>query len=120
MATYTKIPLSQSSNGSSILVSTSATPGVLIHTTQALSANSDEIWLYAFNNTQFPANLTIYWGNTATNNNCTNVINPNAGMAILTPGLLLKGDGSSGAVIYSTCATPSAVNIVGYVNRITA
>ncbi len=121
MATYSKIPLSQSINGKSITLTTSAAPYTLLHTTDTLSANTDEIWLYAANNSTVDTSITIYWGSSATSDLLSPiVIQAYAGATLLCPGFILTGSGSEGSTIYATVASPSAVQIVGYVNRITA
>jgi hypothetical protein len=121
MATYSKIPLSQSANGRSIMLTASAAPYTLIHTTGSLSANTDEIWLYAVNNSTADALITLYWGSSATADLLAPiVIQAYAGAALLIPGFILTGTGSAGTTVYATVATPSAVEIIGYVNRITA
>lgn len=121
MATYSKIPLSQSINGKSIMLTTSAAPYTLLHTTGSLSANTDEIWLYAANNSSADTLITIYWGSSATTDILAPiVIQAYAGATLLSPGFILNGDGLDGSTIYATVASPSAVEVIGYVNRITA
>lgn len=121
MATYSKIPLSQSANGRSIMLSTSAAPYTLIHTTDALSTNTDEIWLYATNSSAADTLMTLYWGSSATSDLLAPiVIQAYAGATLLIPGFILTGTGSVGSTVYATVSQPSAVEIVGYVNRITA
>jgi hypothetical protein len=120
MATYSKIPLSQSTYGRTIMLSTSAAPYTLIHTTDSLSANTDEIWLYAANNSTSDALMTIYWGSSATVDTLAPiVVQAYAGATLIAPGFILTGTGSEGSTVYATVATPSSVEIIGYVNRIT-
>jgi hypothetical protein len=121
MATYSKIPLSQSSNGKAIMVTLSSAPGSLIHSTGISSANIDEVWLYASNISTADTLLTLYWGSSASSD-IASVINIQAyaGPVLISPGLILRGDDSSSSTIYTTVQQPSAVEIVGYVNRITA
>lgn len=121
MATYSKLNLSQSTNGRSIMVSASAAPYTLIHTTSISATNTDEIWLYAANRSTADTLLTLYWGSSATDDLLAPiVIQAYAGTTLLIPGLILNGTGSAGSTIYATVAIPSAVEVVGYVNRITA
>jgi hypothetical protein len=121
MASFSKIPLSQSSRGRSIMLSTSAAPYTLIHTTGTASTNTDEIWLYAANNSTSDALMTIYWGSSAFADILSPiVIQAYAGATLISPGFILTGTGSTGSTVYATVATPSAVEIIGYVNRITA
>lgn len=119
MATYSKILLSPSATGASIPIAATAAPGTLLHATTSSTANMDEVWLYAFNNTQSPVNLTIYIGGATASNACITTINPSVGLTLVTPGLVFKGDGSTGSAIYAIGATANAINITGYVNRIT-
>lgn len=121
MATYSKIPLSNSTNGKSILLTLSSAPGTLIHTTGTSTANLDEIWIYATNNSGADSLTTFYWGTTATQDLITQVnVQAYAGATVIIPGTILTGTGSVGNVVYAYAQTPSAVNIIGYVNRITA
>lgn len=121
MATYSKIPLSQSSNGKAIMVTLSSAPGSLIHSTGTSSANIDEVWLYASNVSTADTLLTLYWGSSASSDIASVItIQAYAGPQLISPGLILRGDDSSGSTIYTTVQQPSAVEIVGYVNRITA
>ncbi len=121
MATYSKIPLSQSSNGRAIMVALSSTPGTLIHITGTLSANIDEVWLYAANNSAADTLITLYWGSSAAADLLAPIlIQAYAGTVLLSPGLILAGTGSVGSTIYATVAQPSAVELIGYINRITA
>jgi hypothetical protein len=121
MATYSKIPLSQSANGKAIMVALSSAPGSLIHSTGISSANIDEVWLYASNVSAGDTLLTLYWGSSASADIASVItIQAYAGLTLISPGLILRGDDSSGSTIYTTVQQPSAVEIVGYVNRITA
>lgn len=116
MATYSKIPFSQSSNGKSIILSLSSAPGVLIHTAVA-SPSTDEIWLYASNTTAADSMTTFYWGTTAIGDVLAQVnVQAYAGLTLIVPGLILNNANT----IYAFTQTPSAVDIAGYVNRITA
>jgi hypothetical protein len=92
MATYSKHLLSASGSGLGILVSASATPGTLIHTSISGSVNLDEIWLYAINSGSSPLKLTLEWGEeVAPNGNIEAYINGESGLALIVPGLLLQG-----------------------------
>lgn len=121
MATYSKIPLSQTAIGAGILLTSSGSPGIQIHATQNNATDLDEVWMYANNTGSADALLTMYWGLTG----ITNIIGPvniqaYAGPTLISPGLILQGSGSSSSVVYGTSSVPSGVNIYGYVNRITA
>jgi hypothetical protein len=49
MATFSKVLLSGSTNGASVLVAATSTPGTTIHTAVSGTSSLDEIWLYADN-----------------------------------------------------------------------
>ena len=116
MATYSKIPFSQSTNGKSIMLSLSSSPGTLIHTAAA-SPNMDEIWLYASNVSSSDSITTFYWGTTATSDIIAQVnVQAYAGLTLVIPGLILNNSNT----IYAFTQFPSAVDVAGYINRITA
>lgn len=121
MATYSKIPLSQTAIGAGILLTTTGVPGIQIHSTNSNATDIDEIWLYANNTGTADALLTLYWGITGS----TNVLGPiniqaYGGPTLISPGLVLEGSGSTASVIYGNSSVASGINIYGYVNRITA
>lgn len=117
MATFSKIPLSQSINGKSVLLSLSASP-ILLHTTNIDTSYIDEIYMYASNSMTYDTVMTLYWGTSSVAISNIN-INAYTGLTTLVPGLILRGDGITGSSIYASVVNPSAVNITGYVNRIT-
>ena len=114
MATYSKQLLSGSTNGRSIAVAATATPGTLIHTATSTAGALDEIWLYADNNTTSAVKLTLEFGGTSTADQIEITIAGESGLVLITPGLILNG----GVVVRAFAATASALSIVGYVNRI--
>lgn len=121
MPTYTKNLLSGSSFGASIMLSTTASPGTLIHSTEIGATATDEVWLYANNVSGIDATVTVFWGTTATNNNLGPMtVQGYAGPVLISPGLILQGSGSTAANIYALPSSTSGINIVGYVNRITS
>jgi len=115
MATYSKQILSGSTSGKMIKVAATATLGTTIHTAHA--TDTDEIWLYAVNSDSTARKLTIEYGG-ATSPDCLIeiTIQPEAGLVLVVPGLVLTGS----LVITAFCATANVVMIGGYVNRITA
>ena len=62
MATYSKIVLSESTDGVGILVDDDATAGKLIHEGSGTAADYDEVWIYASNISAADKKLTIEWG----------------------------------------------------------
>jgi hypothetical protein len=115
MATFSKIALSGSTNGKQIPVVATATAGTLIHTAQSGTAGIDEIWLYATNPTASAVVLTIEYGGVLTADQIKVTIPSQAGLTVVVPGLVLN----NALVVRAFGATASAINISGYVNRIT-
>lgn len=120
MGTFAKVQLSGSTGGQPILVAATGTPGTLIHSTGTSSTIIDEIWLYAQNDHSADLLLTIEFGGTTSPNNLIRqTITTRAGLILITPGLILNGDGSSARSIRAFCASANLVHLSGYVNRIT-
>ena len=116
-ATYSKLPLSGSTNGRAILVAATATAGTLIHTAVSGTTNLDEVWIYAMNTSTSSVTLDIEWGGvTAPNDLIELTILPEAGLVTVIPGLLLN----NGLVIRAFAGSANVINIQGFVNRITA
>ena len=117
MATFTKIPLSGSTDGKPILVDDAATPGKTIHTSSSTATTIDEVWLYAMNTGTAALKLTIEWGGTTAGFLIEQTIPSENGLVLVVPGLLMKGNATPW-----TCAAFAAnatdINITGYVNRI--
>lgn len=119
MATFSKVKFSASTQGKPI-TATGTAPGTIIHTTGTSSSIIDEVWLYATNYTATDVFLTVYFGGmTTANERIEMTVTAESGLYLVVPGLILTGDGSSGASIIALAGTGSAINIAGYVNRIT-
>jgi hypothetical protein len=116
MATFSKQKFSESTNGRQIKVVATASSGTLIHT--AHSTAFDEVWLYAVNDTSTDRLLTIQWGGTtATDDDIEYTVKAQNGLYLIIPGLILTGS----TTIRAYCAAAAnAIQISGYVNRITA
>jgi hypothetical protein len=120
VATFTKIPLSGSTDGRGIHIDDSSTPGKTVHTGSATATTIDEVWLYATNYDSTDRKLTIEWGGaTAGGDIIEFTVKAENGLFLIVPGLILKGNATP-LVIAAFAATTSAINIFGYVNRITA
>lgn len=120
MATFTKNHLSGSTDGRGIHIDDSATPGKTIHTGSTTVTTVDEIWLYATNYDTTARKLTIEWGGTTAGGDIMEFTVPaESGLYLIVPGLIIKGNASA-LVVAAFAATTSAINIFGYVNRITA
>lgn len=120
MATYNKLVLSGSTDGAGILIAANATPGTTIHTASATASTLDEIWLYAVNSESSAIKLTIEWATaTAPNGNIELTVPAEAGLTLVVPGLVLKGNATP-LVVKAFAATANKIIIHGYVNQITA
>ena len=114
MATYSKVKLSGSTDGKMIKVVATATLGTTIHTAHATAL--DEVWLYAVNSDTTARKLTIeYGGATSPDALIEQTIQPESGLVIVVPGLIL----TNSLVVTAFCATANVVMIAGFVNRIT-
>lgn len=114
MATFTKTLLSGSTNGASILVSASATPGTLIHTAQSGTSGLDEIWLYADNSSSATVKLTVEFGGTAEKDQIELNIPGESGLVLVVPGLVLNNS----LITRAFAGTSNLISISGYVNRV--
>ena len=114
MATFSKLPLSASTNGKGILVSASASPGTIVHTSASGSAY-DEVWIYAMNTASATATLDIEYGGTATQDLIELSITGESGLVLVIPGLYLNNS----QVVRAFASSTSTVSIHGYVNRVT-
>lgn len=121
MATFAKTKLSASTDGVPILITATAggASGVTIHTGSSTATTYDEVWLYAMNTDTTARLLTIEWGGTTAGFLIQQTIPAQAGLVLVAPGLLLKGNATP-VVIKAFAATGSVINITGYVNQITA
>jgi hypothetical protein len=98
-------------------VAATATPGTAIHTAVAGASAWDEVYLWASNVTAATATLTIEWGGVTDpgDHACKSLSIPaySPPVPILT-GQVLNG----GLAIKAFSGTASAINITGFVNRI--
>lgn len=115
MTTYTKTLLSGSTNGKLIKVAATASTGTTIHTAVSGTSSLDEVWLYAVNSDTTARKLTIEYGTvTAPDGNIELTVQPESGLVLVVPGLLLQNS----LVITAFAAAANVVLIGGYVNRI--
>jgi hypothetical protein len=118
MATFGKTLLSNSTDGKAILVAQTATPGTLIHTGPTNTGYLHEVWLYAMNTSATAVKLTIEWGEaTAPNGNIELTIAAEAGLTLVVPGLIIKGNATA-LTVKAFAATGNVVTILGFVNTI--
>lgn len=113
MATNTEELLSGSTSGKPILISTTATPGTLIHTAVTGTASEDNVWIYACNNHTAVVTLTIEYGGTTAAEQIIMGIPAKEGLILVIPGLPLNG----GLVIRAFASVTNVVSITGLVNR---
>lgn len=116
MATFSKLHLSESSNGQPITVAATASTGTTIHTSVSGTSSFDEVWLYAHNTSSSAVKLTLQWGGTSSPGNDIEVLvgAEGTGAVLVAPGWIVN----NAVVIRAFAGTASVVNIVGYVNRI--
>ncbi len=120
MATIVKQALSGSTDGRPIKITTTATAGNMIHETADLDGdnNYDEIWAWATNTSTASVKISIEWG--AATSEVGNLIEvtipPEAGLMQIIPGLVLQNE--LHCKIFA--ASANVVNVVGFVNKITA
>lgn len=115
-----KIKFSGSTNGKGILIVATSTLGTLIHATENVAADEDEIWLW-FTNQDTKDNLvTIEFGG-VTSPGFTIVVNVpfKQGLVLAIPGFILPDAGAGALSITAFAATASVVSAFGYVLRIT-
>ena len=117
MATYTRVLLSGSTNGLPIPVVATATLGTTIHTAIAGTTSFDEIYAWASNVTAADATLTIEWGSATDPGG--HMVHAYTVPANSPPIPVATGQVLNNAkVMTAFSGTASAINIVGFVNRI--
>lgn len=117
MPTYSRILLSGSTSGRAIPVAATATAGTLLHTAVSGAAAYDELYLWVSNVTGSAATLTIEWGGvTDPGDHMTKALSipANSPPIPIATGQVLNG----GLICRAFSGTASAINITGYVNRI--
>ena len=117
MASYSRQLLSGSTNGRAIPVAATATPGTLIHTALTGTTGFDEVYLWVSNVTGAAATLTVEWGGvTDPGDHMTKAfsIPANSPPIPIATGQVLN----NALVVRAFSGTASALNITGYVNRL--
>ena len=120
MANYSKQLLSESTNGRSIVIDASGVDTTIIHQTLPSIDALDEVWLYATNSTMSDIMLNVLYGGNNFNTDIVfeGIIEAYAGNVLICPGLILRGNGTTGSIIYGNASVLNGINIFGYVNRI--
>ena len=120
MASFAKTTLSGSTDGRAVKVVATASAGTTIHTGSSTATTYDEIWLYAQNTSAADVKLTLEWGGTTSPDDLIEVtITTEAGLTLVSPGLLLKGNATP-LVVKAFAASANVVTLHGFVNQITA
>ena len=120
MASFAKTTLSGSTDGRAVKVVATSTAGTTIHTGSSTATTYDEIWLYAQNTSAADVKLTLEWGGTTSPDDLIELtITTEAGLTLVSPGLLLKGNATP-LVVKAFAASANVVTLHGYVNQITA
>lgn len=117
MSMFSRVLLSGSVSGQPIPVAATATPGTVIHTAADGESSFDEVYLFAANVTAVAAKLTIEWGGVA--NPGSHLVKqynltPFCAPIRIADGQVLNG----GTVCRAFSDTASAINITGFVTRI--
>ena len=122
MATFSKITLSSSTDGRPIKVAATAigTSPTLIHTGSTTETTYDEVWIYAQNNHTADVALRLGFGGTTDPDDIIEFsVKTKAGLYLIVPGLVLKGN-STALTVKAAAGTTNVISLSGYVNRITA
>ena len=117
-STFSKLVLSGSTNGKGIKVVQTVTAGTTIHTGSATASTLHEIWLYAVNSSAAAVKLTIEWGGvSAPDDHIELTIQPESGLVLVAPGLLIKGNATP-LLVRAFAGTTNVITIHGYVHTI--
>jgi hypothetical protein len=114
MANPIKIVLSGSTDGGTIPVAATSTPGTTIHTAGA--TGRDDIYLWASNTDTVPHTITVEWGGTSDPGDLlvkAYPIGPNSNLVPIPLGLPLQNS----KVVKAFADSASKINITGYVIR---
>jgi hypothetical protein len=116
MSTFSKVLLSGSTNGRLVPVAETATPGTLVHTAGEGTTDFDEVWIYVTNTSATARLVTIEFGGVTDPGDLLAVTIPANATELVVPGLVLQ----NGLAIRAFGEVDDALNVGGYVNRITA
>lgn len=122
MASFSKIALSSSTDGRPIKVVATAiaTSPTLIHTGSTTATTFDEVWIYAQNNHTSDVALRLGFGGTTDPDDIIEfTVKTKAGLYLIVPGLVLKGNATA-LTVRAAAGTTNVISLAGYVNRITA
>jgi len=115
MSTFTKQPLSGSTNGLGIKIAATGSPGTLLHTAIAGITSWDEVWLWIMNTSAADCLATIqFGGTTAVDNDLILTIASKDAPKCICPGFILQ----NGLLIKAYAGTTNVLVAYGFVNRI--
>lgn len=116
MSTFSKIPLSGSTDGRGIKVAATAIgSGTTIHTATSDATLPDNITIFAFNSDTVERVLTLGWGGTTDPDDLIKVTLPSqSGLALVAADLILRNS----LVVKAAAEAANVVVLFGYVNRI--
>lgn len=118
MAVYSRALLSGSTSGLPIPVAATATPGTLIHTAVTGTSGFDEVYIWASNVTGAAATLSLEWGGVTDPE--SHLVKAYSIAANSPPMPISVGQNlNNEVVVRAFSGTASAINITGFVNRIT-
>lgn len=110
--------LTQSTTGRYVNITTSGSPGTLLHTATNTGNEKDEVWLWAVTNAGTDGSVVIEWGGQDDVKDLLNVGVPAGnGEQLLVAGRTLAGGLEVRAYVNHAVATVSGLNIGGHVNR---
>lgn len=113
-----KRKLSGSTDGKNIAVAATSSPGTLIHTAQAGTADGsyDEVWLWVVNNTLAAVDFVLQFGGTGSADVTAFPVPAVSGPILIAPGLPLQNS----LIVRAYASNASALVIQGFVNKLTA
>lgn len=120
MATMSKAPLSGSTHGRGIKVTT-ASPidgtDTTIHTGVASATDIDLVTLFAYNDSTADVTLHLGWGGTTDPDDLIIQTIPNqSGLVLITADMIIRNS----LVVVASASTANVITIHGYVNQIRA
>lgn len=116
MATYSRQLLSGSTNGKPIAVVATGTPGTAIHTAVTGTSGFDEVYLWASNITGAAATLTVEYGGPTDGELLVKALSIPANSEPIP--IAVGQNLNNGQVVRAFSGTGNAINITGFVNRI--
>lgn len=113
-----KRKLSASTDGQPISIAATSSPGTTLHTAQAGTTDGqyDEVWLWAANVSGSACDLVLQFGGTGSSDVITIPLPAESGLLLVCPGIPLQNS----KIVRGYAEVAAAVNVVGYVNRLTA